>query len=240
MRTSPLVVFVLVVTAACSPKDAKAPDQKAAAEPAVVTITATNFAFQAPDTIQSGMTTLVLKNAGATIHHAALVRLKDGKTLADLAAAMKSMKPTDPPPAWMEDAGGAQIPDPGTQTTATLDIPPGNYAIICFVDTPDKVPHFAKGMMRALTVVPSTEPTAPAPAADITVTLSDYAFTFSTPLTAGHHVLKIVNGAAQHHELVLLQLKPGKTVADVGKWAADYKGEMPAVALGGIPAIVSG
>lgn len=238
MRTSPFVAALLVVTAACAPNDSKSPDQKA--DPHTVTITASDFALQAPDTIQSGMTTLVLKNAGSTIHHAAFVRLKDNKTMADLATAMKNMKPGEAPPTWMEEAGGAQIPDPGTQTSAILDIPAGNYVMLCFVDTPDKVPHFAKGMMHAFTVIPATAPAAAEPTADITVTLSDYTFAFSTPLTAGHHVLKIVDGAKQHHELVLMKLKAGKTIEDVGAWGKDYKGEMPAVAMGGVPAIVSG
>jgi uncharacterized cupredoxin-like copper-binding protein len=241
------VVLLAAATAAigCTAKEAPKVDSAAlaAAAPAtpnVVTITAKDFAFEAPDSIPSGMTTLVLKNTGTTLHHAQLLRLKEGKTLADLQAGMKNMKPTDPMPPWIEEAGGVNVPEPGAETSATLMIEPGNYVLLCFVDTPDKVPHVMKGMIKGLTVTPSTKPSAPAPTADVTVTLSDYTFAFSTPLTAGRHTVKIENSATQHHEFVLFQLLPGKTMDDFAKWGATYKGPAPAKAMGGAPGIAPG
>ncbi|MFN8582246.1 MAG: hypothetical protein U0163_14890 [Gemmatimonadaceae bacterium] len=72
------------------------------------------------------------------------------------------------------------------------------------------------------------------------MTLTDYAFGFSTPLTPGKHVIKVDNAAQQHHEFVLFQLKPGKTLDDFGKFAKDYKGEIPANAIGGVPGMKPG
>lgn len=242
MRTTLAAAALLLIGAACSKTESKPAEQAVATPtaPNVVTFTTREYAIEGPDTIPSGMTTLVLNDAGAMLHHVQLLRLKDGKTLADFEAGAKSMKPTDPMPSWVEAAGGVNTPNPGGRSEATLDIPPGNYIAICLVDVPDHVPHFTKGMLKALTVTPSAAPAAPAPTADVMLTLSDYAFGFSTPLTAGHHVIKVDNTATQPHEFVLFRLKPGKTMDDVGKFAATYKGEIPVEGVGGVPAMAPG
>jgi len=67
-----------------------------------------------------------------------------------------------------------------------------------------------------------------------------YAFTLSKPLVAGKQLIKVENGAAQPHEVVLVQLAPGKTIEDVGKWVFDMKGPPPGKPIGGIPAFVKG
>jgi hypothetical protein len=117
---------------------------------------------------------------------------------------------------------------------------PGNYAVVCFVEGADHVPHMAKGMMRPLTVTPSANANTTEPAADVTLTLSDYTFTLSKPLVAGKQMIKVENGATQPHEVVLIQLGPGKTIEDVGKWVVDMKGPPPGKPIGGIPAFVPG
>ena len=117
---------------------------------------------------------------------------------------------------------------------------PGNYAVVCFVEGADHVPHFAKGMMRPLTVTASPNANMTEPNADVTLTLSDYTFTLSKPLVAGKQMIKVENAAAQPHEVVLVQLAPGKTIQDLGKWVIDMKGPPPGKPIGGIPAFVQG
>ena len=117
--------------------------------PNVVTVVANDYKFDAPAEIPAGLTKFVLKGAGQQIHHATIARLEDGKTVADLQAAFKT---PGPPPSWVTFVGGPNVPDPGAEANATVDLAPGNYALICFVDTPDKVPHFAKGMVHGFTV----------------------------------------------------------------------------------------
>ncbi|MDQ2890690.1 MAG: hypothetical protein M3R65_09120, partial [Gemmatimonadota bacterium] len=72
------------------------------------------------------------------------------------------------------------------------------------------------------------------PASDIAITLSDYAFTLSKPVTAGHHVFSVDNSASQPHEVQLVQLAPGKTAADVLRWLEKPGGPPPASAIGGV------
>ena len=62
----------------------------AAASPNMVTFTATDFAFQGPDTIPAGLTMFHLAANGQDLHHLQLLKLEEGKTYADLQAALKA------------------------------------------------------------------------------------------------------------------------------------------------------
>jgi hypothetical protein len=208
------------------------------AAPRVVDVTATEFAFRMPDTIPAGVTTFKLTDAGQQLHHMQLIKLEDGKTLADLAAALKKPGPL---PSWAIESGGPNPPRPGGGVSElTQMVEPGNYAVVCFVPGPDGLPHLAKGMAKPLTVVASDAPAAPAPEADVTVTLADYGFHTSQPLTAGKHTIKIHNAGPQDHELILLKLAPGKSVQDVAKWIDHMQGPPPAEPLGGVAGIHTG
>lgn len=233
-----------VLLGACAPgdgdhaatSDSAAGEHAGHAMPNVVTVVANDFAFQAPAEIPAGLTTFVLKGQGKEIHHATIARLEEGKTVADLMAAFKT---PGPPPSWMKLVGGPNVPDPGAEANATVELTPGNYALICFVDTPDKVPHFAKGMVHGFTVTPSTSK-AMVPAADVNVALVDYAFNFDKPLTAGRHTIKVTNPAAQDHEIQLIQLARGKSMADMQQWIEKMQGPPPGKAIGGIAGMKPG
>ena len=257
-RFAPRAVLLLTVLAlgACKVKEAgtdsalngdssKSGDPSVAsvaAAPAanVVTITATEYSFDAPAEIPAGLTTLRLVTNGKELHHASLIKLDDGKTMDDFKQAIAKQGPT---PAWMLAAGGPNAPHPGGTTEETQLLEPGNYVIVCFVPSPDGVPHVAKGMMRPITVTPSTAHNASAveaPVPDITIKLVDYAFENAKPITAGKHLIRIENDAAQDHELVLVRLAPGKSVQDVAAWLEKQAGPPPGEPLGGITAIHPG
>jgi hypothetical protein len=204
----------------------------------VVTVTATEFSFDAPAEIPAGLTTIRLVSNGQELHHATLIKLEDGKTYNDFVQALKN---PGPPPAWAVEHGGPNPPHPaGGVAEVTQTLEPGNYAIVCFVPSPDGTPHIAKGMMRPLTVVPSTTPPAPEPEADVTMKLTDYAFTMSKPLTAGKHVIRVENSGPQPHEVVLARLAPGKTAADLAKWIEKMEGPPPGEPIGGVAGLHTG
>ncbi|MGH7646950.1 MAG: hypothetical protein ACREND_02455 [Gemmatimonadaceae bacterium] len=246
IRLSIAPVLAAVALVACtkpSPNANAGGDSTTAAAPAapaapnVLTITATDYAFDAPAEVPAGFTTIQVISKGKEIHQAALMRLEQGKTVADLAAAIKH---AGPEPTWMIPAGGPNPPMPNGTAESMQYLAPGNYAIVCFVPSPDGIPHIAKGMMRALTVMPVAAASAEAPNADATVTLADYSFTASSPLTAGHHVVRVTNAGPQAHEIVLVHLEPGKTGAEFAKWAETLKGPPPGALLGGVAAIAPG
>ena len=249
LAASPAGIAALFMLAGCAKSDtqsadtaakaaAEAPAPAAAATPNMVSFTAREFAFEGPDTIPAGLTMIHLTDTGKELHHVQLIKLEGGKTFADFQAAAKDMA-KGPPPSWIVFYGGVNPPAPGATTTAMQVLEPGNYAVVCIVEGADHVPHMAKGMMRSLTVTPSSNPTTE-PTADVTLTLSDYTFTLSKPLAAGRQMIKVENTASQPHEVVLVQLAPGKTIQDVGKWVFDMKGPPPGKPIGGIPAFVNG
>jgi hypothetical protein len=238
-----LASLVLATVAACAPKQEQADGDSAApaaaAAPNVVTVTATDFAFAAPDTVPAGLTTLRMVNQGPGIHHVQVLQLLEGKTFDDLKTALAAMTPTSPIPQWVRFIGGPLPVAPGVPSDATVPLDAGNYALVCFIDIPDHVPHIAKGMLRGLTVT-GPAPAASAPAADVTVTLSDYAFAVAPALTPGKHVLRVENTASQPHEIFLLRLEPGKTMEDMVKWSADFRGPPPGIPMGGTAGISPG
>ncbi|MDH3207742.1 MAG: hypothetical protein OEO79_14155 [Gemmatimonadota bacterium] len=235
--------LVLIGLVACGGEDA-APGADAAmrapAAPREVHFTASDFAFEGPETIEAGMLTLVLHNSAETWHHLQLVRLPDGMSMQEFEQGMASMQPGTPPPPWFMDAGGVNPPPPGEPARVTMLVEPGEYAVLCLVDTPDKIPHVMKGMIRPLTVTASSEPPAPLPPSDLTLTLVDYAFSFSAPPTSATRVIRVENGATQAHEIAIFRLLPGKTMDDLGAWAATYEGPAPMTPVGGVPAIRPG
>ena len=78
-----------------------------------------------------------------------------------------------PPPAWAVFVGGPNAPDPEQRSPTRRSIStPGNYVVLCLVDIPDHVPHFAKGMIRPLKVAAATGPAASEPTPTRRSTLS--------------------------------------------------------------------
>jgi hypothetical protein len=246
-----LSVVAVAALAACSAKDnaatdtAKVAQAGAPAAPAsrgafdplshTATIYAKDFAFEAPDSIPAGMTNFHLVNEGPNLHHVQLVRLDSGKTAADFEAAMKN---PGPPPRWAVFVGGPNAPDPNASLDATMDLPEGNYVMLCLVDIPANVPHFMKGMVHPFKVVAATGPSAAAPASDVSITLADYNFMIKGELTAGKHTIKVENIGPQPHEIEIARLAPGKTMKDLAAWMQAKDGTPPGNAIGGFAAAV--
>jgi len=236
---------------ACSVKEASntadtsaaatTPVASTSAAPNVVSITASEYKFDMPDQIPAGLTTFKLTDAGKELHHATLIKLDSGKTAADFANGMKNMKPGTPPPGWMIPSGGPNAAAPGGSSELTMVIQPGNYAVVCFIPDSKGVPHAAHGMVKALTVTPNADANTAEPSADITVTLKDYQFDFSTPLTAGRHTIKLVTAPGQPHEFTFFKLAPGKSAKDLTSYVeTGMKGPPPAQPLGGVSAMSAG
>ena len=240
-RYVPALVLVAGALAGCKGKDYRVSEASASSShpiaARVVTLTATDFAFTAPERIPAGATTFHLVNNGKELHHGQLIKLEDGKTLADVAQALKQPGI----PSWVKFVGGPNAVPPGKQSSATMVLEPGNYALLCFVYGADKVPHAAKGMVKPLEVTPASSPTTTLPAADVTIKLVDYGFEPSKAITPGQHTILVENAGPQPHELALLRLAPGKTVKDFGVWAeTGMKGPPPAEPIGGVALLDKG
>lgn len=179
----------------------------------VIDITADNFFFRAPATARPGLTTIRLHSPHGG-HQFELYRLDDGHSANDLVNASTAKTPTP----WAKEIGGAGFPPAGGTVNATYILEPGKYAILCAVhDKKDGLRHYQKGMFTELTVA-GRRVSGKLPTPDITVTEVDYKWNFSKPVTAGPHVLLVMNDGTVAHELKILRVLPGHTFAQVRAW----------------------
>ena len=203
-----------------------------------VTVTATDFKLSLPSRLPAGPTTFRVVNRGRELHQLYLVKLADGKTAADL---VHALEPGAPPPSWATDVGGPNGVDPGaTSLAATVTLTPGHYAALCIIPSPGGVPHIMKGMYTDLTVTPGVRAASLPAKPDLTISLVDYGYATSSPLTAGSHQILVRNDGKQSHELEIARLLPGKTPADLAAWAEKMSGPPPAHFIGGISPISPG
>jgi uncharacterized cupredoxin-like copper-binding protein len=243
LKTVPVLLFV---GAAAFVTSSTVHDTRAAKIP-VVTVHAKDFAFDAPKTIAAGMTSFKLVNDGKMLHHLQIMKLEQGKTFADLQAAMKD--PAAPPPTWLVSVGGPNAAVPGNTIEATLNLEAGNYVIACFIPSPgDPAPHFTKGMIQPLTVTAASgvaqegAAMVDAPTPTVHLVLKDYGFAFSKPLHAGKNVIHVMNEGPQEHEAVFVKLAPGKHIADVNTWVTQegMKGPPPGTPIDGMASLAKG
>jgi uncharacterized cupredoxin-like copper-binding protein len=230
VRTLHAALFVAAVTSASVGGGRAA---RGRVTPPVVTVHAKEFAFIAPSRIAAGTTTFRLVNDGQEVHQISILKLTDGKTLADYTAAIRANRPTP----WAVGAGGPNAAGPGQTIDATVTLEPGSYVLLCWVPSPGAlVPHMAKGMIQPLTVTApgavapahASTTSAPEPAPDVRLELFEYGFKFSKPLTAGRHTIQVTNVGTQEHEAAFVKLAPGKTMKDVDAWfESGQKGPPP-------------
>lgn len=175
-----------------------------------ITITAMDFSYEIPAEVSAGYVSMTMVNEGMEDHHGQLLRLNDDVTPDDfMAALMEGPEAIFPLVSFF---GGVGIIPPGEQGTVIQQLTAGNYMILCFVESPDGVPHVAKGMIQPFTVVEG-EAAAEEPAADIEVILVDFAFEgMPAEIPTGQQTWKITNEGPEPHELALIRLAEGMTV----------------------------
>lgn len=235
-KTSWLLVVLAVLTvgvlaAACAAEEPKAK---------TVTIEGIDFAFtKAPQTIEAGLTTLVLKNVGKQPHILSLVRLEQGKTLQDVLTTLQE-QPGAPPPSWATVVGGPGAINPGSSSNATVVLAPGTHVMVCFVpDAADGKPHFAKGMIGSFNVTGKAEKVE-LPKSAATVSMKEFAFTMPA-LSKGSTTVRVVNEGQQLHEFEVFKLAPGKTPLDVAAFfSGPPSGPPPFEFAGGVSGLTKG
>jgi hypothetical protein len=204
-----------------------------------VTFIAGNNSFNGPDTIPAGWTQIRLQNEGPEFYHVQLMRLEEGKTVADLTAALVENPVA---PAWAKHYGGPNPPHVGESSTAVIYLEAGDYALIDTVPGKDGTPHVHHGMAKAVRVTPNGDNAAAEPTADVVMDMDDFSFSLSRPLSAGVQTIRVNNRGAQPHEVFLARLAPGKSAGDLlASLAPDAPPEaIDWQALGGVSVIESG
>ena len=218
------------------------PRTNAAQTPRVVTVKAHDFRFEAPASVPAGTITFRMENDGKELHHLWIVKLTGKKTPADFTKVMQTWGSALKMPEWAIDVGGPNSASPGTAAEGTMTLDPGTYMLVCWVPSPDGMLHVMKGMVRPLTITPrpAGQQASVEPVADIAMTLDDYTFDLSKPITPGRHVIRVENRAAQTHEVVIARLTTGESAAQALTWINEGQvGPGPAV-LGGASGLAKG
>ena len=190
-------------------------------EPELLTITATDFAFAVDGELTPGTTGIRLENDGQFEHDVQLLRIDGEQTAEEAIEAIEG-----PPVNWLIPYGGVAPLAPGESAAVVDRLPAGRYALVCFIDEPDGVPHFAKGMVAG----------------------SPYAATRTTPISPTRTSrspaqMTAPAAATEGHEVGLVRVPEGTTVEQV---LGVFSGEtapppgFDAVSLGGVQGIDPG
>jgi hypothetical protein len=188
------------------------------------TVTATEYAFDAPRVVRGGVVNLTFKNAGKERHEALIVKVGDtpeARVMEDLDTFVNTKgQPIAP---YLDFNGGVGTLNKGTEGRTSLTLPAGKYAIVCTLTDFDSlkrtlVPEganapelYRKGMYAPLTV--EGDAGAPPPAGDGTIVASDY--TFKLPVfSSGSHTYAFRNdGPTQPHFAAIGEFPPGVDAA---------------------------
>jgi hypothetical protein len=142
--TAALTTAALVLVVAARGGRAASNAQMKAEAPSVVTIIATDYGYEAPNTVPAGLNVFHLVNHGDQMHAATIVRLEAGKTLPDYIEAYREANRTrGAQPTWAKFRGGPAAVMHG-EGNATVYLEPGNYAWLCVVPGQDGISHLLK------------------------------------------------------------------------------------------------
>lgn len=204
-----------------------------------IVITASDYTFAAPAQVEAGLVSVTLKNDGQEPHHVQLARLNDGVDIAQFQEAMQAGPEAFGLVTW---AGGPAVVDPGASQTVTVELTPGTYLLLCFVPNHEGTPHIALGQMSSMEVVEPAEPQTGVtqPQADGIVKMLDFSYVLPTDIKAGPQVWEIANEGEQPHEINLIKLADGKTMADVQAFMHNPHGAPPFNNAGGLQGIDPG
>jgi hypothetical protein len=269
-RAPVVMVVTAVLVAGCGAwvdapdnADAHGEPDGAATSPAVIEIRATDYTFDAPETVPAGWITYRLDNTGGhEIHEVSLARLPAGRSHDDY---MEQVVPawvvvwdriqageldgTDAYaaaaellPGWADDilyVRARGLLSPGRASSNTHYLEPGEYAIDCWVKAPSGAIHLAVGMSRPLRVMEQSSTHAPADA-DITIHIRNGSVVSDGELRTGTNVIAIAtDDDAEADNVHLIRMTADTDPAAVIRWLNWYvvgglQAPAPAEFLGGI------
>ena len=213
----------------------------ATAPPATtVDITAMDYAFTVnTPNVAAGNVDIQLTNKGQQPHQVHIARAPAGMTVDDFVHAYHEQG-EGPASAAVTWVGGVSGVEPGATGRATANLSAGDYFLICFLPSGDGQNHLMKGMVGSLHVTDTSEPATTAPAdATETIVLSDFHVEIPAGFT-GKGAVVVRNDGHANHELILVRLKDGKTLADAAAHKAGDPTPPPFTYAGGIGIIAAG
>ena len=194
------------------------------------------YAFVMPDEAEGGVVRFDVSNTGEELHEYALGRLDEGKTLDDVKAALASGE--EDPPEWFVDVGGVPLLSPGEELGLTRELEAGTYVFLCFIPTPQGVPHVELGMLKSFELTGDSGATLPDP--DAVIVANDAGYDIPE-ISAGEQTIELRNADDREREFFLVALEPGTEIEDLDRFFEEgEKGPPPAQFHGAMQTIPAG
>jgi hypothetical protein len=243
-RVAGLATATATAALAAAAALATGPAQAAGATPVpqVLGINAAGNQFTlSTSTLRAGLDQITMHNTDPSRYESAAVgELKNGVTQSQFLTALHSSNPASAYGLLTFD-GGDNSTAAGQATTSLAVLSPGQYVVVNFLPGPDGVPQVLEGMLAWFTVTGPAAPWRP-PAVNGVFSVSDKGY-IAPPVVSPHGIYQFINTAAANaHELGLVRLLPGKTLADFEAWVAagQNPATMPGTLSGGVTAISPG
>jgi hypothetical protein len=207
----------------------------------VITITAHDFFYVAPNPLPAGVTTFRLRNLGPDLHHVWIVRLDEGYAYSDFSDALRSGRVSQP---WARGMGGPETPEVGGESIVTVDLAPGRYVLACMLPSVDGASHMSKGMFQPLTVTAAKAGARNMlPKSGAAIVLSNTGARASEGISAGRRTIRVASNADSLTGVRIGLLMPGRSQADVESWissGAKDRANPPVRLVGGVAALAKG
>ena len=233
--------------AAKTPKTSKPsigiPRELSAGQSHDIAFTTDGVTFTGPASGPAGWTKFALTNQGQDRGHMAIIKLVEGKTVADFTSFIQQ-NPDSPLPEWALGYGGPGQVEAGATSVAIIQLEEGDYALVRYVTDDTLTSRPDPGSVQPYAVTPSTD-AGIAPEVTAHVELFDYGIivqpagrdvagmvTHTSPLDTGFNVVEVVNQGPQIHEVRFLELEKGKDVSDSPGWVMGRESSS-----GGVPIV---
>ena len=208
----------------------------------VIPITAVDYGYEMPATInlRAGLVDIALVNNGTQAHQAQLARLNRSVTPNQVFTEFVTKRDQSAGFALLTLAGGSDIVAPGYGQETILNLPAGDYVLLCLVVGDDGVSHVDKGMIHFFTVKAATTQVTP-PASDGEVVMRDNGYILPPVIGRAQALtLRVTNQGSEPHEMNIVRLAPGKSIRDVLAFFRSPSGPPPLEEFGGMAALAPG
>ena len=144
------------------------------------------------------------------------------------ASPMAEEEMTAPPPWYYETTmAGGPYAEAGDTRSAVIDLTAGEWVL--WAESPG-----APQAPVPVTVTGEAPADQPAVSGDLRIEMSEYTFTFPTPLTAGSYIVELANVGEQPHFLGMGRVPDGTTLDDIMAMFASFEEPMATPAADGL------
>jgi outer membrane protein assembly factor BamE (lipoprotein component of BamABCDE complex) len=207
-----------------------------------LTITAIDYTYQMPSTLalHAGLVDLRLVNNGTQPHQAQLARLNPGITETEVIKEVIDQRREDRAYALLTFVGGPDTVSPGNGQEALLDLPAGDYVLLCLVTGADGLPHIDKGMIHFFTVSVGQQAQS-VPQSSGALLIQDHTYTLPAALlSTTAATIRVENQGTEPHEVGIVRLASGKSAQDVLAFFHRPSGPPPFEEDGGMATLAPG